>query len=46
METLMANPDWRNRMGAAAKRRVVEFKAGNVVSRIEQLYADLLNRRS
>ena len=46
METLIANPDWRILMGAAARRNVVDFKAGSVVTRIEQLYAYLLNRRS
>ena len=46
METLIANPDRRIRMGAAARRKVVAFKAASVVPRIEQLYVDLLSRRS
>jgi len=43
MERLLADPALRARMGEAAKRKVVEFQAGSVVPRIEQLYRRLLN---
>lgn len=39
--TLLADADLRARMGQAGKRKVVEFQAGNVVQRMEQLYREL-----
>lgn len=38
MERLLAQPELRERMGQAAQKRVVEFQAGNVVGKIENLY--------
>jgi glycosyltransferase involved in cell wall biosynthesis len=43
MARLLADPALRERMGEAAKRKVVEFQAGSVVPRIEQLYRRLLS---
>lgn len=42
MQRLLSDPGLRARMGEAARRKALEFKAGNVVPRIEQLYARLL----
>jgi glycosyltransferase involved in cell wall biosynthesis len=39
---LLDNPSLRERMGAVAKQRVVEFQAGTVVPRIEQVYREVL----
>jgi glycosyltransferase involved in cell wall biosynthesis len=43
MARLLADPALRVRMGEAGRRKVVEFQAGSVVPRIEQLYGRLLN---
>ncbi len=43
IQTLLADPARRNRMGMAAKQRVVEFEAKTVVPRIEQVYRELLH---
>jgi glycosyltransferase involved in cell wall biosynthesis len=42
IEQLLANPELRHMMGQAAQRRVSEFQAGTVVSRIEQVYQEVL----
>lgn len=42
LERLLADPSLREKMGRAAKRKAVEFMAGTVVPRIEQMYRDLL----
>jgi glycosyltransferase involved in cell wall biosynthesis len=42
MARLIDNPALRGRMGAAARRRVTAFQAGDVVPRIEQVYRELL----
>lgn len=44
MERLIADPALREHMGAAAKRKAVEFQAGTVVPRIERAYQELLDR--
>jgi glycosyltransferase involved in cell wall biosynthesis len=41
MRQLIDHPQLREQMGAAALRRVVEFQAKNVVSRIENIYQQL-----
>lgn len=41
IERLLADPALREQMGQAGKRKVVEFQASAVVSRIEQVYCDL-----
>lgn len=43
IERLLGNPELRNRMGLAALRRVAEFQASTVVSRIEQAYQQVLS---
>lgn len=45
LRTLIDNPDLRKEMAAAGLRKVGGFKAGTVVPRIEQIYADVLTRR-
>lgn len=45
LRTLIDNPDLRTEMAAAGLRKVENFKAGTVVPRIEQIYADVLTRR-
>jgi glycosyltransferase involved in cell wall biosynthesis len=42
MRRLLNNPEERCRMGRAAQQRVVAFQAQTVVSRIEQVYQDVL----
>jgi glycosyltransferase involved in cell wall biosynthesis len=42
MARLIDDPALRERMGAAARRRVTAFQAGDVVPRIEQVYRELL----
>ena len=42
VQCLLDNPVRRERMGNMAKQRVVEFQAKSVVSRIEQVYQELL----
>ena len=42
MHRLLNNPDERSRMGHAAQQRVMAFQAKTVVSRIEQVYQDVL----
>lgn len=42
IQSLLDNPSLRERMGVLAKQRVVEFQAKSVVSRIEQVYQELL----
>jgi glycosyltransferase involved in cell wall biosynthesis len=39
---LLADPALRERMGARAKQRVVQFQASTVVPRIEQIYHEVL----
>jgi glycosyltransferase involved in cell wall biosynthesis len=41
MQCLVDDPDLRERMGAAARERVVEFQASTVVSKIERIYRSL-----
>src|SRR5260370_13810237 len=43
---LLDDPAQRERMGKMAKQRVVEFQAKSVVSRIEQVYQELLEGAS
>jgi len=43
---LLANPELRQRMAAAAKSRMAEFKAGAVVSRIDKIYHDLMAQKT
>ncbi len=45
MWDLLAHPDERARMGAAAARRVRAFQASAVVPRIERIYASLIRAR-
>jgi glycosyltransferase involved in cell wall biosynthesis len=42
MQNLVDDPALRVRMGAAGKRKVVEFQAGTVISQIENLYTELV----
>lgn len=42
MRRLLNNPDERSQMGRTARQRVVAFQAKTVVSRIEQVYQDVL----
>jgi glycosyltransferase involved in cell wall biosynthesis len=42
MQCLLNNPPLRERMGASARNRVAEFQAKAVVSRIEQVYQEVL----
>ena len=44
MQTLVADAERRTRMGEMAKRRVTEFQAKTVVTRIEQVYQEVLTR--
>ncbi len=46
IQCLLADPARRERMGNMAKQRVVEFQAKAVVSRIEQVYHELLEVNS
>lgn len=41
IERLLADPGLRERMGQAARRRVIEFQASTVVPRIEAAYREL-----
>jgi glycosyltransferase involved in cell wall biosynthesis len=41
MQCLADDPGLRERMGAAARKRVVEFQANVVVSKIEKVYQSL-----
>jgi glycosyltransferase involved in cell wall biosynthesis len=45
MQTLIDNPDVRDRMATAALRRAESFKAKSIVPRIEQAYDDVLAKR-
>ena len=45
MQHLLADPARGNRMGVAAKQRVIEFQARTVVPRIEQVYQELLGEQ-
>ena len=42
--TLLANPGLRQRMGQAALRKVMDFRASAVVPRIERVYQELLQK--
>ena len=42
IKRLLDDPSLRERMGAIAKQRVVEFQARTVIPRIEQVYQDVL----
>lgn len=42
IQSLLDDPDLRERMGMLAKQRVVRFQATSVVSQFEQVYHDLL----
>ncbi len=42
MERLIGDPELRSRMGHAAKQRVGQFQAGQVVPRVEQVYERVL----
>lgn len=42
IQRLLDNPSLRERMGAMAKQRVVEFQARTVIPRIEQVYQEVL----
>ncbi len=42
IQCLLDDPARRERMGALARQRVAEFQAGTVVSRIEQVYQEVL----
>ena len=44
MQRLLAEPEQRQRMGAAGQRHDAGFQAGNVVQRIERLYDQLIAR--
>lgn len=44
LETLLADPDLRERMGAQARRRAEDFTAEAVVPQIEALYAEAIAR--
>jgi len=43
---LLANPELRQDMAAAAKSRITEFKAGAVVTRIDRTYRDLVAQKA
>jgi glycosyltransferase involved in cell wall biosynthesis len=43
---LLANPELRQRMAVATQNKIAEFKAGAVVSRIENVYHDLVAQRA
>lgn len=43
IQRLLDDPSLRERMGAMAKQRVVEFQARTVVPRIEQVYQEVLD---
>ena len=45
IQHILGDPGRRNRMGAAAKQRVIEFQARTVVPRIEQVYRELLGEQ-
>ena len=45
IERLLSNPVLRSRMGQAALHKVVEFQAGTIVPRIEQVYEELLKKK-
>lgn len=45
IQQLLADPARRNRMGIAAKQRVVQFQAQTIVPRIEQVYRELLGEQ-
>ena len=46
IQSLLDNPDLRARMGIQAKQRAAEFQAKSVVSRLEQVYRELLETSS
>jgi len=46
IELLLSNPELRRHMGQAALQKVVEFQAGTIVPRIEQVYEDLLKKNT
>jgi glycosyltransferase involved in cell wall biosynthesis len=43
---LLGDPELRERMATAAKRRLVEFQASTVVPRVERVYRELLQDRA
>ena len=45
IQSLLADPARRKRMGMAAKQRIVQFQAQTVVPRIEQVYRELLDEQ-
>ena len=45
IEQMLADPARRNRMGIAAKQRVIEFQVQTVIPRIEQVYRELLREQ-
>lgn len=46
MQVLIDDPALRARMGAAAQRKVVDFQATTVITKLEHLYARLLHKSS
>jgi glycosyltransferase involved in cell wall biosynthesis len=42
IELLLTNPDLRNRMGLAAREKIIDFQAQKVVPRIEHVYEKVL----
>jgi glycosyltransferase involved in cell wall biosynthesis len=46
MARLIADPDLRQRMGAAGRARVAQFQARAVVDRIENVYRTLIAPRA
>lgn len=45
IQCLLANPVLREHMGVKAKQRAIQFQAGTVVPRIEQIYQEVLHPR-
>lgn len=41
MDALQRNASSRNAMGAMARQEIINFQAGSVVSRIEQIYREV-----
>jgi glycosyltransferase involved in cell wall biosynthesis len=44
IESLLANPQLRERMGQAAKQKSIEFQASSVIPRIEHAYQALIDK--
>ena len=44
IERLLGDPVLRERMGAMAKQRVVQFQARSVIPRIEEIYQEALRQ--